>query len=238
MSQSQYQSSDDRAYVSELRTGAPEEFKAYRHFADIAVGREDGAIATRWREVIAIAVALTTQCAYCLETHTAKAKALGVSAAELAELVYITAALRAGAGAAHGMMAMKLFERASDVGSAGVANETHYHESSDRAFAKLLRQAAPEEFAAYRKFSDVTVGRQDGAIEPKYREIVAIAVALTTQCVYCLESHTAKAQSLGVTKEEIAETVYVVAALRAGAAAAHGMMSMKLYAAAAVPPAG
>lgn len=232
MSVTQYQSSDDRAYAKELRVGAPEEFKAYRNFADTAVGKKDGALAPRWREVIAIAVALTTQCAYCLETHTGKAKALGVSPQELAEIVYITAALRAGAGAAHGMMAMKLFDRAGNSVSASAPGETHYYESSDRAYAKQLRQAAPEEFAAYRVFSDTAVGRKNGVIEPKYRELIAIAVALTTQCVYCLESHTAKAKDLGVTKEELAETVYVVAALRAGAAAAHGMMSMKLYAAA------
>jgi alkylhydroperoxidase/carboxymuconolactone decarboxylase family protein YurZ len=53
---------------------------------------------------------LTTQCAYCLETHTGKARKLGVSPEELSEIVYITAALRAGAAAAHGTMAMKLYE--------------------------------------------------------------------------------------------------------------------------------
>lgn len=233
MSTVQYQNSDDRSYVKDLRVGAPEEFKAYRNFADTALGNQDGAIPQRWREVIAIAVALTTQCAYCLETHIGKARTLGVSSAELAEVVYITAALRAGAGAAHGMMAMKLFERAPEPGTVAASGPTHYHESSDRTFAKQLRESAPAEFAAYRAFSDLAVGRKDGAIEPKYREIIAIAVALTTQCVYCLESHTAKAKGLGVTKEEIAETVYVAAALRAGAAAAHGMMSMKLFAAAA-----
>ena len=236
MSTTQYQTSDDRVFVKDLRSGAPEEFQAYRNFADTATGKKDGAIAPRWREAIAIAVALTTQCAYCLETHTAKAKALGVSSQELAEIVYITAALRAGAGAAHGMMAMKLFERAGNPVTAGDATgSTQYHESSDRSFAKQLREAAPEEFAAYRSFSDTAVGRKDGAIAPKFRELIAIAVALTTQCVYCLESHTAKAKGLGVTKEELAETVYVVAALRAGAAAAHGMMSMKLFAAAPAP---
>ncbi|MGN6388952.1 MAG: carboxymuconolactone decarboxylase family protein, partial [Burkholderiaceae bacterium] len=55
----------------------------------------------------------TTQCVYCLETHVGKAKKLGVTEAELAETVYITAALRAGGGAAHGLMALKLYENAA-----------------------------------------------------------------------------------------------------------------------------
>lgn len=105
----------------------------------------------------------------------------------------------------------------------------HYHESTDRAYARKLREVAPAEFTAYRNFSDTAVGRKDGAIPPKYRELIAVAVGLVTQCVYCLETHTAKARQLGVTEAELAEAVYVTAALRAGAAAAHGMMAMKLY---------
>lgn len=103
------------------------------------------------------------------------------------------------------------------------------HRSHDRAFARVLRQNAPEEFAAYRKFSDTALGRTDGAVQPKYRELIAIAVALTTQCEYCLETHTAKAKAAGASQEELAETVYVTAALRAGGAAAHGMMTMRMF---------
>lgn len=44
---------------------------------------------------------------------TDRAYARKLREAELAETVYITAALRAGGGAAHGMMAMKLYENAA-----------------------------------------------------------------------------------------------------------------------------
>jgi len=47
-------------------------------------------------------------------------------------------------------------------------------------------------------------------------------VALTTQCVYCLEIHKNNALAAGATQEELAETVHVAAALRAGAAITHG----------------
>jgi AhpD family alkylhydroperoxidase len=107
--------------------------------------------------------------------------------------------------------------------------EKHYHHPGDRAFARDLRKSAPEEFQAYRNFSDTAVGRSDGAIPPKYRELLAVAVALTTQCVYCLETHTAKAKAAGVSQEELAEAVYVAAALRAGGVAAHGMMAMRMF---------
>jgi AhpD family alkylhydroperoxidase len=225
MSVVHYHESTDRSYAKKLREAAPEEFKAYRNFSDTAVGRQDGVIPPKYRELIAVAVGLVTQCVYCLETHTAKARQLGVTAEELSETVYVTAALRAGAAAAHGMMAMKLFEHAGKEQAGPVT----YHESTDRAYAKKLREAAPTEFAAYRNFADIAAGREDGAIPTKWREVLAVAVALTTQCVYCLETHTAKAKKLGVTEAELAETVYITAALRAGGGAAHGMMAMKLY---------
>jgi AhpD family alkylhydroperoxidase len=47
-------------------------------------------------------------------------------------------------------------------------------------------------------------------------------VALTTQCPYCLEIHKKAAHAAGATAEEIAETTFVAAALRAGAAITHG----------------
>jgi AhpD family alkylhydroperoxidase len=71
--------------------------------------------------------------------------------------------------------------------------------------------------------------REDGSVPRKYRELIAIAVALTTQCVYCIESHTAAARRQGASQEELAETVFVAAALRAGGAVAHGRLAMKLF---------
>jgi AhpD family alkylhydroperoxidase len=61
----------------------------------------------------------------------------------------------------------------------------------------------------------------DGAIPKKYKELIALAVALTTQCPYCLELHRVAAVTAGATEEEIAETALVAAALRAGAAVTH-----------------
>ncbi len=62
----------------------------------------------------------------------------------------------------------------------------------------------------------------DGAIPKKYKELMAIAVALTTQCAYCIEIHRQQALKAGVTEQELAETIHVAAALRAGGAITHG----------------
>jgi AhpD family alkylhydroperoxidase len=61
-----------------------------------------------------------------------------------------------------------------------------------------------------------------GAIPKKYKELMAFAVALTTQCAYCIELHRQAALKAGVTEQELAEAVHVAAALRAGGAITHG----------------
>lgn len=68
------------------------------------------------REWIALAVALTTQCAYCLDVHTKAARKLGTTREELAEIALIAAAVRAGATVAHGLLALRLFDEASPDG--------------------------------------------------------------------------------------------------------------------------
>lgn len=80
-----------------------------------------------------------------------------------------------------------------------------------------LASAATDAFWAYDK-----AALADGAIPKKYKELMAIAVALTTQCAYCLEIHRQGAVKAGVTAQELAEAIHVAAALRAGAAVTHG----------------
>ena len=58
---------------------------------------------------------------------------------------------------------------------------------------------------------------------------MAIAVALTTQCPYCLDIHTRNAKRAGATREEVAEAAFLAAALRAGAAVTHGALALKLF---------
>jgi AhpD family alkylhydroperoxidase len=104
----------------------------------------------------------------------------------------------------------------------------HFHDADDLKRIKELGQLAPEEFKAWLAL-DRIVGRTDGRIPVKYRELIALAVAHTTQCVYCIEVHTKGAKKAGCSKEEVAEAVLLAAALRAGGAAAHGTLAMKFY---------
>ena len=83
-----------------------------------------------------------------------------------------------------------------------------------------LADLAPEATAAYWVYDKAAYAA--GAIPKKYKELMAIAVALTTQCPYCIEVHRQAALKAGVTEQELAETVHVAAAIRSGGAITHG----------------
>ncbi len=105
---------------------------------------------------------------------------------------------------------------------------TEYQTPKDRVYTNTLLNAAPKESAAFMNLKH-TAERTDGVIPIKYRELMSVAVALTTQCAYCIESHINNAVQAGATREEIAETVFIAAALRAGGAVGTGLMAMRLF---------
>ncbi|AWW41501.1 carboxymuconolactone decarboxylase family protein [Streptomyces cadmiisoli] len=104
-----------------------------------------------------------------------------------------------------------------------------YHEHTDHQYAKHIRAGAPAAFKAFVAWDAQAMRGSDNVIPPKYTELMAVAVALTTQCPYCIEAHTKAAHAAGATQQELAETIMVAAALRAGGSYAHGFMAMKFF---------
>jgi AhpD family alkylhydroperoxidase len=88
-----------------------------------------------------------------------------------------------------------------------------------------LGELAPETFKAFVAFDEAAI--ENGVIPRKYKELMAVAVALTTQCSYCIEIHAKRAKMAGATEQELAETTLVVAALRAGGAITHGTHTLE-----------
>jgi AhpD family alkylhydroperoxidase len=85
---------------------------------------------------------------------------------------------------------------------------------------KKFGELAPDAWQGFVAFDKAAMA--DGAIPARTKELLAVAVALTTQCPYCIEIHTKKAKAAGCSEAELAETVMVAAALRAGGAITHG----------------
>jgi AhpD family alkylhydroperoxidase len=104
----------------------------------------------------------------------------------------------------------------------------HYHDPSDGKLLREMRALAPADYEAWLGLNNI-VKREDGAIPKKYRELMALAVSCTTQCPYCLDAHARAAKAAGATRAEVAEAALLAAALRAGAAATHGTLALKLF---------
>ena len=90
---------------------------------------------------------------------------------------------------------------------------------------KIIEANAPDAMKAFVAFDKAALSA--GAVPAKYKELMALAVAFTTQCPYCIEIHANKARETGASDQEISETVFVAAALRAGGALTHGTHALK-----------
>ena len=84
---------------------------------------------------------------------------------------------------------------------------------------------APEAFRGFVELDRAAFA--DGALSRKHKELMAVAVALTTQCPYCIGLHSAAARKAGATEQELAEATMVAAAIRAGGAVAHGTHTLE-----------
>ncbi|PNG47110.1 MULTISPECIES: carboxymuconolactone decarboxylase family protein [unclassified Variovorax] len=95
------------------------------------------------------------------------------------------------------------------------------YDMKNMAKLKTLRSLAPEAVNSFLAFTEAAL--KDGAIPAKYKELIAIAVAVTTQCPYCIEDHAQRARKAGASEAELAEATMVAAAMRAGGGVAHGL---------------
>jgi len=84
---------------------------------------------------------------------------------------------------------------------------------------KKMNELTPELMKAFWAFDKLAVA--EGAIPVKFKELIAVAVAVTTQCPYCIQIHAANARKAGATDAELTEATVVAAALRAGGAITH-----------------
>jgi AhpD family alkylhydroperoxidase len=85
--------------LKKLDANVPDALKSFWAFNKAAF--TDGALTTREKQLIAVAVALTTQCPYCIEIHTKEARQAGASDAQLSKAALVAAALRAGGSITH-----------------------------------------------------------------------------------------------------------------------------------------
>lgn len=68
----------------------------------------------------------------------------------------------------------------------------------------------------------------DGALSEREKCLIALAVAHTVQCPYCIEAYTTASLTKGADLEQMTEALHVAAAIRGGASLVHGMQMREI----------
>jgi AhpD family alkylhydroperoxidase len=110
MSETLYPSSTGALAEAHKRL-APEQHDAFQTFSRKVFA--DGALATKTKQLIAVAVAHVTQCPYCIRGHTKAAMREGATREELMEAIWVAAEMRAGAAYAHSALALDEMKKAT-----------------------------------------------------------------------------------------------------------------------------
>ena len=105
----------DRAHMR--RELAPGAATAFHDFGNAVFA--EGALSTKTKHIIAVAVAHVTQCPYCIRGHTKAALRDRATNEEIMEAIWVAAEMRAGAAFAHSVIAIAEMNE----GSAAAAND-------------------------------------------------------------------------------------------------------------------
>ena len=87
-----------------------------------------------------------------------------------------------------------------------------------------IAKLSPDTVKGYQTLSGA--GEKTGHLDAKTRELISLAVAVTTRCDGCITVHVGEALKEGATREEIAEALGVAIAMNAGAALVYSARAM------------
>ncbi|UNX55520.1 carboxymuconolactone decarboxylase family protein [Georgenia sp. TF02-10] len=104
----------------------------------------------------------------------------------------------------------------------------YFDRRADKRYTTAYKETTPDILAAFNAFDRAVFASDGREIPLKYRELIALAVGITTQCVYCIDAHSNAAVKAGATETELSEAAWVATAIRAGGGFAHGRLGFKL----------
>ena len=104
-----------------------------------------------------------------------------------------------------------------------MADEFHYKKTDLKQFGELgqLEETMTKKFFEY--YNQVF---SESSLSAREKNLIALAVAHTVQCPYCIDAFTASSLENGTTEQQMLEAVHVAAAIRGGASLVHGVQMM------------
>lgn len=96
-----------------------------------------------------------------------------------------------------------------------------YYQDQDLERFGELGKYRPELYDLFMNYYQLVMA--EGALTSREKALIALAVAHTVQCPYCIDAYTRGSLEAGSNLEEMTEAVHVAAAIRGGAALVHGV---------------
>ncbi len=100
---------------------------------------------------------------------------------------------------------------------------SHYYEEQDLERFGEMGKYRPDLFDNFMNYYQGVMAA--GALTVREKALIALAVAHSVQCPYCIEAYTRVSLEAGSNLEELTEAIHVAAAIRGGAALIHGLQA-------------
>lgn len=103
-------------------------------------------------------------------------------------------------------------------------NKDHYYDAADlKKFTNIgeFGKELADKFFDY--YGSVFA---EGALTAREKSLIALAVAHTVQCPYCIDAYATDATEKGWSEQQMMEAVHVAAAIRGGSSLVHSVQMM------------
>jgi AhpD family alkylhydroperoxidase len=90
-----------------------------------------------------------------------------------------------------------------------------------------LRKEIPDAAARFAQLAKAAT--QPGALDPKTKELIALAIGIDTRCDGCIGFHVRSAIRLGASRAEVAETVAMCVYMGGGPSLMYGAKALAAY---------
>jgi len=102
----------------------------------------------------------------------------------------------------------------------------NYYEKKDLEDFPNITEYAQEQGNKFFDYYNAATGA--GSLTEREKSLIALTVATTMNCPYCIDAYTNKCLSMGVNEAEMMEAVHVGASMMAGITLAHSVQMRKI----------
>lgn len=96
-----------------------------------------------------------------------------------------------------------------------------------RPLTRELRHAIPDVYAGFAQFHGATFGA--GALDTKTKELIALAIGVSARCDGCIGFHVKALIRLGVTREQLMETLGICTYMGGGPSLMYAAEAVRAY---------